>query len=86
MAVDERGQRSQVLLSHLLELLRFRQHTLDQQGVHVLSRDSVGTEKMDAFDTIGSCQSEQAILDQDSRYTSWHLPVAAATSCQDMVT
>ena len=27
-----------------------------------------------------------SILDQDIRYTSWHFPVAAATSCQDMVT
>ena len=35
MAIDQRSQRSQVLPSHLLELSRFCQHTLNQQRVHV---------------------------------------------------
>jgi hypothetical protein len=39
MTVDERSQRSQVLLLHLLELLRFCQNSLNKQGVHVESRD-----------------------------------------------
>ncbi len=39
VAIDQRRQRSQVLPSHLLELLRFYQHTLNQESVHVDQTD-----------------------------------------------
>jgi hypothetical protein len=39
MAVDERGERSQILLFHLLKLLGLRESLLNQQGIgHSLVR------------------------------------------------
>jgi hypothetical protein len=52
MAVDERGERSQILLFHLLNLLRLREYLLNQQGIDILSRDFAGTEKTDVVDHV----------------------------------
>jgi hypothetical protein len=42
MAIDERGQRAQVLLFHLLQLPGLGEHLLDEQRIDILSRDSGG--------------------------------------------
>jgi hypothetical protein len=40
VAIDERGQRAQVLLFHLLQLPGLGEHLLDEQRIDILSRDS----------------------------------------------
>jgi hypothetical protein len=42
MTIDERCQTPQIFLLHPLELLWFGQNPLNQQRIHILSRDSVG--------------------------------------------
>lgn len=39
MAVDERGERSQILLFHLLKLLGLREYLLNQQGIDIDQTD-----------------------------------------------
>jgi hypothetical protein len=42
LSSQHRGERSQILLFHLLELLGLREYLLNQQGIDILSRDSGG--------------------------------------------
>ena len=76
MAVDERGERSQILLFHLLELLGLREYLLDQQGIDILSRDFDGIGKKaihtdTASSAISSMAAATSIVNSSARRNAW---------------
>ncbi len=54
MAVDERGERQQVLFFHLLELLRLGEDLLDEQRIDELSRDCLGLAAVKQWQKAGA--------------------------------
>jgi hypothetical protein len=70
MAVDERGERSQILLFHLLELLGLQEYLLDQQGIDILSRDFDGIGKKAIHtDTASSAISSMAAARSSANFS-----------------